>query len=68
MVCDPWEGEEEEGTGFAIGVQRVEFALGLESVEFQPGSLCRAQKSGFFVIAGAGDVSVDQGADSVGKS
>ena len=51
-----------------LGVQRVEFALGLESVEFQPGSLCRAQKSGFFVIAGAGDVSVDQGADSVGKS
>ena len=51
-----------------LGVQRVEFALGLESVEFQRGSLCRAQKSGFFVIAGAGDVSVDQGADSVGKS
>lgn len=51
-----------------LGTRSVEFAVGLESVEFQPGSLCKAQKSGFFVIVGAGDVSVDQGADSVGKS
>lgn len=51
-----------------LGTRSVEFAVGLESVEFQPGSLCKAQKSGFFVTVGAGDVSVDQGADSVGKS
>lgn len=63
-------GKERRGRArvLLLGVQRVEFALGLELVEFQPGSLCRAQKSGFFVIVGAGDVSVDQGADSVGKS
>jgi len=51
-----------------LGTRSVEFAVGLESVEFQPGSLCKAQKSGFFVTVGASDVSVDQGADSVGKS
>ena len=51
-----------------LGTRRVEFALGLDSVEFQPGSLCKAQKSGFFVTVGASDVSVDQGANSVGKS
>ena len=37
---------------FLLGARRVEFALGLESVEFQPGSLCKAQKSGFFVTLG----------------